>query len=1763
MIFYRAFCLWLSVAVFAATLPLHDASAKPVPGAVTRGALYSDEVFETRVPASQSRSPSSDDGASEVLSSACRDPQHVRYSPRTRGADGQYVYHRYLRQPNGKVFDCRGVGAGPVRRKLPVTQAEICTDCDTSEGRGGPAQSLQEIAAAAATARAAAPSCPAMRIDRAAFTAGLQCYESIARGIIASLVDLVKGIGYIANAAFTWVRGRFMSRPSVHQTDNAMSKVMNFLRTMDRAKFLRLLAKPFVFIRDLAKAFAINIYETSKTAATCQKWSGIPLASTCERQGPGWDCMSLNQKTQTICSMLGAIGSDIALLFVGGITIGKLIARSPKLLSIANRTRVAAQAATTRASAVVARGGRAAELAVRTAAATARAAGAIPVYSGRTVLRALNAIDKLPGFKQYAQLSERAFLAGFNIGRGGTVRAIGGASVASRTARAADDVAGAETNFTCEELVAMAPPPPPNPRPLQVESEVATQARNRADYRVESISPRKFVARNSTRNVIPEIENTRFRVLMDNPTPGGRTVVIRDTAKKANNTNLSFNRSTAITTTLVERAALKFEGLAQKYEGQVNITRFEGPNRLEVRVDPIGERALPPTIEAELADIYKTTTIEQSDFLKRNRLVRADDNPTEWFKYGSGPDSHTANLTARSNGQFDRQIATHRWEDRATQAQLETVFNRARSLHQTIRDRYKGTEIIDVNGRINPKVAEIVSKSDSPAEAIKKLLFYDDFIKPNGRLIPKTEQMRHAEEIMEYIDHSRSFGIEYYGARTPLALKTDNTVCFGSDLCGQNGRNLSYNTTVFDGEFGDVVRASQDAEAASTREFRGLMDQAIGARTRVLEGSGYRVETASSGDDISTVVRNQDGTPVQELPGDVLYEMSKCTDGLACLRDTYVPARVQVLQNGKTVDLPKQDVIDITHEIEKRTRKKLAEGSRDFDKHNFSIEVSPYGVMRLQISHDPLLPPMQALDLYEKFKRAEAVFSDVVLKTDPAVLRGLRISTPPSPELERLHNVSLNFAGKPAPQGTEYWVQNLDKILSEAKTERGAQIRGLSALLRDNGYTLYRGKMRLPDGRLVQIPPLPEKRIVIPESALETEESLEAYLLAQTSELRMRPAPRSIGQRITDTVDDLRGVRRPPTTDELIENVYDRQGIVTYKLESDDAAGISNSSTLMGINNTQTQDLRPIIIHEVTHSTSSRHLENIARATPEARKVLSGRNMSFISTYGNFDLHPLYKKAYRADEIEARVRELASRRFNNAPQGQTIKGLHEFLDTHRQQLTDILQSQRHRWKITTYKNSPNQIKLQVEGLDYDINIPYVEGETTAEITKYIEEILTKRISAVDKYKERLPPPGSYRLELTPDMEVPLQPMSPSAGAPRSPRSTPITQTTAEVIQPAAVRETAQARQRTNAALDFYDFDDKAGPARRDHIRRIRNRFPTNEALRADIDQSINAIDAMEMSGELDAASDGLRQYLLNMESEVTGAPPRAVKLSSDIEDFRRLEGTRVFYAFQLKRDINLDEARFLASLQGLPPADRAARIDSSTLFTTAEKYKIKLSYEPMSPRQTQEAIMTQGRFRGANATTSASLDKPGENVFAALESRMAKVENNFVFADRIDQSRFFNFRRVAPSALDRAFSLESEPALRQAYIAGRVDPRALVKRDYEVVLEIEKSLGTENLAELNRRFGNVGHVDSVPGSNIFSLRLSPTIEVRGAKIRPNSRPSYRALMCRTIDGKIYVFSYYRKTSAFSEDDFAAFERAEYERARSKAASGAVRCVNPS
>lgn len=1354
---------------------MHDAMAMNVTGAgyVTRGSLYDDEKIEdssekisepvqltarstdSRLPASEvahsrpspaRRAPTADasaratDGAVEVIRSACRDIRQVRYTKKMRGPDGQNVYYRYIVTENKKTFDCRGVGVGPVKT-IPKTEAGLCDNC-SSDAIGGPAQSLEQIAAQAA---ALAPQCPnrtSPSVLKNMF-AGQACMANALKGVISALVDMIKGIGYLVGAAVSWVKGKFFGTPAVHKTDHAMTKVMNFFRTMSRAKLLSIMKNTGAWIRDMAKALKDSIWESAKNSATCEKWSGVPLASECKVKGPGWDCMNNYQKMQTACSLVGAVGSDIALLFVGGIGVGKLVARSARLMQFVNATKTVAAAAVRTTGRAVAAGGRGAQLAARVVSASASLAGGTVAFSGKTVLRALAQIDRLPLFKQYAHASEQAFLAGFKIGNrtaAGSVRAIDITARAGQVGRAADDVAGATHSFSAADIRAMTPPPPANVRPLESTAQAQTRLRTTRDFKAPKTTPQKFESRNKGRSVIPESENNRFRSQFPDPQPGGRTVVIRDEAQATNSLHLGADRSAAITTSMVERSALKFEQLAKKYKGEVNVTRFEGKNRLEVRVDPVRGTRLPDSIETEIADIYKSSVIEHTEFLKQNKLVRSNDDPTEWFKYGSGPDSHTANLTATGSRKLKGQLEARRWEDAMTQSQLETVFTRAQNLNKNFRDRYRGTPLFTADGRMTPHIADIIGKSKSAEELIEKLKPYK-FLETdrNGKALTQVEKLERAEELREYVQYARNFGVDDYGARRLAAI---DEICTGpgAEICRQVGRNLSHNATIFDGEYGDIVTASARAERDAAEEFETLLDQNIGPTSR----GPYKVDPMANGEDVSTIIRNEDGLPAQELPVEVLLQLANCKNGVSCLRQALVPERVETVIAGNKVVISRQDVIDITRKLEDRLRSSIASKTREMDGVEFSIGVDANGRMTLNIPQSPNATRAEVILTYDRLLKSRREFQNLVeTYPNPAELRGLRAapadlpigprkSFPDGQDAFRLTADRQAFDSQltlPRRDGSQSWIRPV-----EIYPDADQKIRGMAYLLKENGITIVQGERRALDGSGTRILGRDDKYLFIPDEVMASDAAMIKFLEANTKDLRLDPS------------------RLQSDAARLLDAAYEKQGVVPYQIVEDNGArGLSHSNNVIGLHLGAGDDAAGVVLHELSHNSAVKKLEEIMNArprrdwTPEQnalrfknnevnRRELTGRLIQFNSHNPNPAAGP-YATSFRADEIEARWPQINY----NARKGIDTQGVRDwmsrFIQVQGNRILRLKVAEPRDFTIRAIRDGYSRVS--VEGMDFSFDVKYVINGTHEQQVAFIKSVLDDRFEKVVRYQNKL------------------------------------------------------------------------------------------------------------------------------------------------------------------------------------------------------------------------------------------------------------------------------------------------------------------------------------------------------------------------------------------------------------------------------------------
>ncbi len=425
-------------------------------------------------------SPAVADQTRDGLRAVCLDNAVVTYTS-VRSSSGKMKHYRYLRsgdRRNPKVFDCRGVGVGPVdtlpdqraRAAVPMEASANCTDCAAR----AQAAAVPRIEIARGDARRIAESaaCPAQPASAATCLTGIgcvlsgsafhfipqpirpvipqcrqagatsNCVDNIAAGVGAALSELVKGIGYLASAGWNMLSSattNFFSGRQVHRTDNAMSKILRVFQRMSRADLMKVITAPAKWLGDLLKGFIRSYFDMAKNAAACRKWSGIPLASTCVEPSPAWNCMSCAEKTQTVCALGGAVGSELVLAFFTGGAAGAVsaVSKSAKIAQIAARVGQIGEAA----------------VGVKVAAAAAAAGRATIAVAARTassVGSLFAQMDKVPGLKQFAHANEQAFLAGFNMVSGGaplrvSVTAVNAGRIGQslEAARTADGIASA------------------------------------------------------------------------------------------------------------------------------------------------------------------------------------------------------------------------------------------------------------------------------------------------------------------------------------------------------------------------------------------------------------------------------------------------------------------------------------------------------------------------------------------------------------------------------------------------------------------------------------------------------------------------------------------------------------------------------------------------------------------------------------------------------------------------------------------------------------------------------------------------------------------------------------------------------------------------------------------------------------------------------------------------------------------------------------------------------------------------------------------------------------------------------------------------------------------------------------------------------------------------------------------------------------------------------------------------------------------------
>lgn len=958
--------------------------------------------------------------AMQLVKSACLDPKQVNYTKPTKNKSGQKVYYRYLIDSrSGKKYFCSAFGVGPVKnlpKELSQTEAGLNADCKNCPKPADAANMSKLLEVTDAVAPVCTPNsqswgqcagdfaCTLTQDIMRVATNGLSdlpalkgkklipyckntksnasCAQKVILGLGNGIKDLVVGLLSLAWKGVTGIVGltlktlgaaskdtfnaarNFFSNKKVHRTDHTASMVLRWIQKLPNSEFVKFLKDPINKIWGFIKRLYFDSLETSKALANCKEWSGVPYFSKCKSPAPLWACLNCNEKTETVCGLIGIAATDIASIFLAGATVGKIAAKVGHLTKASNRIIVR-----TTVKKLGKDTARRVFKVTGTIGAGAAALGSGTLYVAKPVLWAFSQIEKIPGFKQYSQVEGKAFYAGLVTG-GGKKAAQRIADIADTSADTADSASEAIVDSIAEDLASsdaiILDTTTRSPLALRSRDEFIAEVR-RSNPTIEEVDQNSFIARHSKRPVVSEAENKKFIEVMNETSPpsGRRYFVFRDVAKKAKNDTYGYDHSTAITTHFVDTVNTRVKLMQPELSSSVTFRPYEGANRYETIADAAkGSTGLPKGFRERMVDSFKQSAAEQELFLKQNGLVKPDEKVSQMFSYGEGPTAYTANLTGRINKGFPGHISTLHWESRPLQASAQILFQAGKEAHKSFLSRYRGTALVDAStGRIAPHIADIVSRAKTRQDVIEKLKPFYQFTDAQGRPLPlkstpnQIGQLDLADELIEYVESARFFSAEFYGPRTFLALEKKGKATLIIDLRGQNGRNISHNADIFNDSFENLEKAALRAEDASTQEFKRIMSTAIKniedvlARNGFSPDKGYIVKHAKGGDELEFTIEKADGSRMHDLPEKVLQEIADINDANVPLRNTYSSPFVSVSgPRGEIQFLDKQKVADLTHALEKDLRVVLRSRSPLFEQRNFAIDVNVKGEMSLRMS---------------------------------------------------------------------------------------------------------------------------------------------------------------------------------------------------------------------------------------------------------------------------------------------------------------------------------------------------------------------------------------------------------------------------------------------------------------------------------------------------------------------------------------------------------------------------------------------------------------------------------------------------------------------------------------------------------------------------------------------------------------------------------------------------------------------------------------------
>lgn len=215
-----------------------------------------------------------------------------------------------------------------------------------------------------------------------------------------------------------------------------------------------------------------------------------------------------------------------------------------------------------------------------------------------------------------------------------------------------------------------------------------------------------------------------------------------------------------------------------------------------------------------------------------------------------------------------------------------------------------------------------------------------------------------------------------------------------------------------------------------------------------------------------------------------------------------------------------------------------------------------------------------------------------------------------------------------------------------------------------------------------------------------------------------------------------------PTVNQLATNIRELYKI-NIKLETNPKQGghwNRNKKEIAVL--TKSPRAGSIIIHEITHATSDRKFDLVRnRSLSDPTLIRTAARLLIFYHHGG-PTNPLYKGELGADEVEARIKQIAYERLNPSSDTAVMHIEREMalmIHTQKQQIEMFLAAKKENWIIDSsdLPKFQNYFSLSIPGVDSAIYIPDPYQKSDID-HQYIEAVLSKRSTVLAYFLKTRP-----------------------------------------------------------------------------------------------------------------------------------------------------------------------------------------------------------------------------------------------------------------------------------------------------------------------------------------------------------------------------------------------------------------------------------------